>query len=109
MVAELFLLRGTLKNVNTSFYDFSINGLALKRYIINFTTKGGMSWCLPPLNSITNESILNLQKIAKNIVTNYCYTFLLKQEIASYRGLGRGRRRGRDPPPCDLFLRLQNI
>ena len=71
MGANLFLLRGTLKNATISFSDATFTGLELKRSCITFTTKGGVSLFLSPVNPITNSSRLNSQMIA----TNYCWTF----------------------------------
>ena len=80
---------GELKNVTTSIADAMFTGFILKKSSINYTTKGGVSWCLYPVKPITNSSILNLQMTD----TNDCYKLLLKQETASSPGLGRGRRR----------------
>ena len=74
MGLDLLLLRGSLKNVTTSFDDATFTALKLKKYRIAFTTKGGVSWCLPPVNPITNSSRINSQ----NIATHYCYQLLLQ-------------------------------
>ena len=74
MCVELFLFRGTLNIVNTSFSDSTFTGLIFKRSRINFNTKGGLYWLTPPVNPITNSSILKFQIIA----TNYCYQLLLQ-------------------------------
>ena len=73
MGVYFFLLRGPLKDVIASFSGYIFTLLAFKRYSIISTTKGGVSWWLSPVNSITNSYILNSQIIA----TNYYYTLLL--------------------------------
>ena len=94
MELELLFLRILLKNVTTSFYDANFIGLALKSYSINCITKGGVFWCLYPVNPITNESRLNLQMISTTDCYQLLLNVLLKQETALSQGLGRGRRRG---------------
>ena len=69
MGVYLFLFRGPLKNIATSFFGDTFTVLELKVLSIVFTTKGVVSCCFPPVNHITNSSILNPQMIA----TNYCY------------------------------------
>ena len=54
MGAYLFLLKGALKNVTTSFADTKFTGLLLKRSSITFNTNNGVYWCLYPVNPIPN-------------------------------------------------------
>ena len=74
MGVDLLFLKGPLNNVSNFFYDSTFTVLALKIPIITFTTSVGVSWCLSPVNSITNSSILNSQIISKN----KCYQILLQ-------------------------------
>ena len=68
MGVELLLLRGTLKNMVTSFADATFIVLAFKRYSINFTTNGVVSWCLSLVKPNNNSSRLNSQMIATNVL-----------------------------------------
>ena len=58
------MLRGPLDNVTTSFSGAAFTVLELKIYITTFTTKGGVSWFLYPVKTITNSSILDSKMIA---------------------------------------------
>ena len=83
-----------MKNVTTSFVYASFTGLALKRSITTFTTKGGVYRFLSPVNPITNSSILNSQIIP----THYCYQLLLKMFTErinhTISGFGEGMEKG---------------
>ena len=74
MGVKFFLLIGPLNNKAIYFADANFTGLALKMYIITFTTKDGVSWWPPPMNPINNSSRLN----SKMIAINYCYQLLLQ-------------------------------
>ena len=71
MGGRLVIFMSPVNNVTTSFSDVTFTGLVLNSSRITFTAESVVSWCMSPVNPITNSSILNPQIIA----TNYCCKF----------------------------------